>query len=339
MSRCDSPIFIVGTPRSGTTLTAKILGRHSAVFMPGETHYFPDIYAKSNLIGDLDRAESREDLFQRLLNIYARYNEPEDQRRIDKLLSSDVLKQRLKEHLSDYKNAFDVFMTIQMESEGKERWGNNVPKDIFYIDEILEFYPDAKIVLCVRDIRGFLNSYKYKWKVTADDQAERLKSLYHPVITSLLWKSSMRLIPSIRKKIKQENLIIQRDEDLVTDFESSVKRLFDFIGEPFESSLLKVNYSNSSENKQTTGVYASSVEKWREKLSKEEVWISQKLAGAEMNSLGYDIEKTHANPVNILYLYITAPISLFIALRANRKNTGPILPYLLKRITSLLVKN
>ena len=39
------PVFIIGTPRSGTTLTAKILGRHSNIFMPGETHFFDDVYS------------------------------------------------------------------------------------------------------------------------------------------------------------------------------------------------------------------------------------------------------------------------------------------------------
>jgi len=47
-----NPIFVVGTPRSGTILTAKILGRHSHIFMPGETHFFDDIYSRRIELGN-----------------------------------------------------------------------------------------------------------------------------------------------------------------------------------------------------------------------------------------------------------------------------------------------
>ena len=36
----DSPIFVAGTPRSGTTLLQQIIGSHSEVAVPDETHYF-----------------------------------------------------------------------------------------------------------------------------------------------------------------------------------------------------------------------------------------------------------------------------------------------------------
>ena len=36
--------------------------------------------------------------------------------------------------------------------------------------------------LRIRDIRDFLKSYKGKWKITSDNEAGRLKKLYHPVM-------------------------------------------------------------------------------------------------------------------------------------------------------------
>jgi hypothetical protein len=50
----SAPIFIVGTPRSGTTLMARILGNHSILYRPGETHFMQDIYARRATIGDLE---------------------------------------------------------------------------------------------------------------------------------------------------------------------------------------------------------------------------------------------------------------------------------------------
>ena len=55
-SRLDAaPIFVLGMPRSGTTLTAKILGRHQKIFAlaPGETHYFHDVWSRRRELDDL----------------------------------------------------------------------------------------------------------------------------------------------------------------------------------------------------------------------------------------------------------------------------------------------
>ena len=38
MSMQERLIFLIGSPRSGSTLTARMLGAHSAIFAPPETH-------------------------------------------------------------------------------------------------------------------------------------------------------------------------------------------------------------------------------------------------------------------------------------------------------------
>ena len=86
MDKCANqkkPIFIVGTPRSGTTLAAKILGHHSNVFMPGETHFFDDIFSNSTEFGSLKYSDSINKVSVRLFDLYGRYYEPDDQQRIE----------------------------------------------------------------------------------------------------------------------------------------------------------------------------------------------------------------------------------------------------------------
>ncbi len=83
------PIFVVGTPRSGTTLTARILNRHSRIFMPGETHFFDDVYSRRREFGSIQTANARSEISNQLVTLYERYNEPADQQRID-LLFNDV---------------------------------------------------------------------------------------------------------------------------------------------------------------------------------------------------------------------------------------------------------
>jgi len=335
-----APIFIVGTPRSGTTLVARILGKHPNIFMPGETHFFFDIHAKRKQYGDLaSDIVARKAVTERLLSIYRRYNEPNDQLRVDRMTDTTDFAEQLINACRSYEEIFSKFMQLQMLSEGKRRWGNNAPKDIFYIDEILTFYPDAKIIVCARDIRDFLDSYKNKWKATVSDQEQRIKKLYHPIVTSLLWKASMRTVLSIQIKVAKDNIMLIPYEKLVTETEYTVKKLCDMINEKYQPDMLNIDFSNSSDKKNQSGVYASSVGKWVQRLSPEEAWLAQKIAKREMQQWGYQAEKLKINPVKLTGLLLSMPFSMRRALLANKQNTGPVLPYLTRRISSLMSRS
>lgn len=340
MGKCKqvvkAPIFVVGTPRSGTTLTAKILGKHSRLFMPGETHFFDDIYARRGDLGDTSDPLAIKKIVDRLQSIYDRYFELPDQQRVNELFSDPVALEQLKRPHSDYKEVLSCFMEIQMRHEGKQRWGNNVPRDIFNVDDILSLYPDAKFVVCIRDVRDFMLSYKGKWRVTGDAHTERLKQLYHPVVTSILWKSSMRLLPAIQKKIPTDNLIIIRYEELVTNPVDVVQKICELVGEEFEPAMLDVDTHNSSNRSESKGIFSTSVERWRTELSPDEIAVAQWLTTLELTTLGYPLERVAANPLKVIGIFAATPFALWKALRANAGTRGPLLPYLLRRISSLV---
>lgn len=332
----NRPIFVVGTPRSGTTLMAKILNRHSRIFMPGETHFFLDIYAQRKQLGELPEKSAADKVWSRLVSLYRRYNEPADQQRIEKIIANPALNERIKAGLDGYRNAFATFMDVQAEVENKMRWGNNAPKDLFYVDDILDFYPDAYFIVCIRDPRDFLKSYSGKWKVTAGTEVERLKRLYHPVITSMLWKTSMRRVIAIRNKVSSDRLIEVPYEALVSGAEPVLRRICAFLGEEFEPGMLDVTFSNSSDQNTRSGIYSASVASWKGQLSAEEIWITQKITEAEMLTFCYATEPVRVNPLRLTALLVSTPWALWRALQANRANTGPILPYLMRRIGCLL---
>lgn len=338
MAGIDSqrPVFVMGTPRSGTTLTARILNRHPNIFMPGETHFFLDVYAQRAQLGELPDKTAVEKVWSRLASLYGRYNEPADQQRMETLLADPAKRERLKASLSSYRTALTALMTLQAEHEGKVRWGNNAPKDLFYVDDILEFYPDACFIVCIRDPRDFLKSYRGKWRATADSEVDRLKRLYHPVVTTMLWKASMRRVEVIRGIIPAGQMYELHYEELVSKPERVIPQLCAFIGEQFYPDMLDVNFSNSSDQAATSGIYSASVDSWKGQLSPEEVWIAQKLAGTEMAVFGYKLENMQVNLARLVVLLASTPWALLRALRANRANTGPIIPYLMRRLGGLL---
>ncbi|MDV7391231.1 sulfotransferase, partial [Arthrospira platensis SPKY1] len=55
----DRPIFIVGAPRSGTTLLQYMLRSHPEISLPtGESHFLVPLYRDQNAYGDLSRVEN-----------------------------------------------------------------------------------------------------------------------------------------------------------------------------------------------------------------------------------------------------------------------------------------
>jgi hypothetical protein len=334
----NPPIFIVGAPRCGTTLTARILGRHPRIFMPGENHFFEDIYARRQELGPPDTAAARTEIMERLSTLYGRYNQNEDQERIDKLLADPDIRKQLNASFSGYRSILDAFMQVQLQATPKSRWGNNTPKDLFHVDEILSFYPDARFIVCVRDVRDFLLSYKDRWKVTTSGHRARLRELYHPMITSLLWKSSMRQVAALSHRIPAGNMVISKYEDLVRDPAHAVQRMCACIGEKFEPDMLNISTHNSSDPTRRTGIFTSSVSRWRGRLTNEEAFLAQWLTRNELSGLGYRQARIEISPVKLAAILAASPHALIKALAANKDKRGPLIPYLVKRTAALLSK-
>jgi len=330
----SSPIFIVGAPRSGTTLTARILNGNSKIFMPGETHYYDDIYSRFHTKKELSFTD-RADIADRLFTLYGRFNEPADQARVNDLFTKESIESKLTDSFVDLRSLFVWFMEIQMRHENKCRWGNNVPRDLFNLHIIFDMFPDAKVIACIRDPRAFLVSYMKKSSATSVDQAKRIGALYHPVLTSLLWKANCAEIERSLSVYGLEKVYLQKYECLVSEPEKTVRELCDFIGAEFESDMLNVHHSNSSHGRPNKGIYVSSVDKWKTCDAGEDLYICQQLLEERMQAMGYSKEALKINFVRLAYSYLTFPFAALRAIIANRSHQGPLIPYLMKRIASL----
>jgi hypothetical protein len=325
-----SPVFVVGPPRSGTTLTARLLGALPGLFMPGETHFLEDIYRRP--AGKADLRQRLPYVLTGLRTLYGRFNEPADQRRIDTLWEAGAFERQLS-RCRTYREIFEAFMSLQAASAGKGRWGNQVPRDVFELDTILEMFPDARVVACIRDPRDFLVSYRDKWTISAE--GARLRRLYHPVLTSYLWKASARAILDGQSRFGSA-IHLLRYEDLVGEPDSHLRQLCAFIGEEFDPRVLHTQFSNSSTGERFTGIATRSAGRWSADLPAEDAYFAQKICGPVMERFGYTPVKLSPDRLQVARIALATPARAIGALSANRSKRGSTLPYLVRRIRALV---
>jgi hypothetical protein len=333
MSR--DPIFVVGTPRSGTTLTARILGNHPAIFMPGETHFMEDIFARRRQLGDPADRIAHERVVERLRTLYGRFYERRDQHRIEALFARSEFVEAL-DSAHSYRDLLDTFMRWQMTVEGRRRWGNQVPRDLFELDRLFEFYPDARVVACIRDPRDFLLSYRDRWKIDVPaEHEERLRKLYHPVLTSILWRTSMAALDAALKRY-DSSILVSRYSKLVTEPERQVKAICAFVGEEFFPAMLDVGSYASSAGTEERKIFASSVGRWRNHLPPSDAAVAQRVCSRYMPKFGYLTEPVRANPLTVAGHVLGTPFAAWQAIAVNARVRGPLLPYLAKRLGKLI---
>jgi len=286
----NMPIFIVGAPRSGTTLLAQILSNHPNIFIFNESLFYDFIVSKQ-----LEHKPKKE-----MINlIYGHLSYRIDMRMSGKgecsnrfgcrLPSKEAanIKCEFREMIATYDNnithreIFRGFLTIVAKNMGSIRWGEKTPNHVFSLDRIIKDFPQAKVINIVRDPIAFLKSYKFAWRQTGGKKES--KNIYHPIISSLLWLRSIKAFEKAITITNSSNSFFEiRYEDLVDDTEATIKKVCEFLGEPFVEEMLFINGSNTSFRKRY------------ETLPGWEVGICEKICTGSMRKYRYT-EKRQSN--------------------------------------------
>jgi hypothetical protein len=279
------PVFIVGAPRTGTTLVKEILNRHPEIHLFDEVHFFERVWDDREHLGDLSSPMSQAAAIHRIREIVAHFGSDKD---VLNTLTTGEYKRRLIEAGRKYRNLFRILLEEGAQRNGATIWGDSSPQDILYLDQLTKWYPDARIVVLVRDPRAFLASYKNYYRRGVESYRER----YNPIPVSMLWRSYLQALFEAEERPWAEAVHRVRYEDLVDDPESVVRGLCDHVGVPFDPAMLDVESSNSSfvpagETRTARGIVSSSRERWRTELTPTEIWLGERVFARERERLGY----------------------------------------------------
>lgn len=129
----NTPFFIVGCPRSGTTLLSVLLDRHTRLCVPPETAFFDEIAPHL-----LHNNETLPEILR-------------DWRRLGELnLDPEMILSRLS-HRQSCGRVLEVILGLYAEAMGKVRCGEKTPQHLRHVPEILQEFPDAKVICMMRD--------------------------------------------------------------------------------------------------------------------------------------------------------------------------------------------
>jgi hypothetical protein len=274
-----SPIFIIGAPRSGTTLLRNLLYSHPNLFFRGETHFIPDYY---RAFGDPQSPAQARRLARRIVNLdwMRRWEEPFD---VDALARQP-----------SYAGMIDCLFRQVAQKEGAGRWGDKTPQNVLHVSTLLEIFPKAQFIHIVRDGR---------------DAALSLKKAHFGPTTLygaiLYWQRMVRAGIQAAKVVPRDQFLGVKYEDLLDHPREELEKICTFLYESFVDAMLSPTFISLRHRKIIFKEFApshsddkvivnSNKEKWRSSLTREEQELCEHLTGKELHYFNYPL-------VNISY--------------------------------------
>lgn len=270
----NSPFFIFGCPRSGTSLLSTMLGTHPRLAIPYESHLYDSIYPIVQRYSDPCRQSVRTRLVSEILR-------SEHIRRWTPLPSLPETLEAI--HRDDFHGIVEGVMRAWAQSQGKARWGEKTPQHTLCWRTISAGFPGLQVIHLIRDGRDVALSYK-----TAFFGPKHVYSL------ARRWLEYLSAAEEARASLGDQAFLQVRYEDLVSDPEQELRRICSFLGEEFAPSMLasyqdKRTYHADQRNARNLRlpVMSHNSGKWRTEMTAREVRIFEALAGASLVRYAY----------------------------------------------------
>jgi tetratricopeptide (TPR) repeat protein len=228
----ESPIFIVGLPRTGTTLTDRILSSHSLVSSGGEPPALADAITAA-----VDRRAPPGSL--------------------DWLGFAAALA-----NLDGPGIAADYLLRMQARRGERPRFTDKQPANFFYCGLIFRAFPNARIVHVTRHpLAACYAIYKARFR-------DRAYAFSYDLDELGAFYVAYRRLMSHWHEVLPGRILDLAYEDIVTALEPTTRRLLDYAGLPFEAACLEFHRNPSSTGTASAvqvrrPLYDSSLQEWR----------------------------------------------------------------------------
>ena len=273
----SSGYFILGYPRSGTTLFRAMLNSHSQIAIPFESFVILDYARNINRdYNDLLTLNDREQLVKDLLNSKG-ISEWEP-----KVYREDIIIERCADYSSTIREIFDTYA----KKCGKLIWCDKTPSYTPDLHILNELFPSSKFIHIIRDGRDVAASIlRQPW-----GQYSMIKILED-------WNQIVNCTRKMGRMLGKERYLEIRFEDLVSSPEVILRSVLEFMDLPFEESVLRKKGGNTNTllpqrsmnyhtnlSKQPDSGFAY---KWQKELSRTDQVLCSIIAKDLFSEIGY----------------------------------------------------
>jgi hypothetical protein len=282
-TRADTPVFVGGCPRSGTTLLRTMLNSHPGLAVPQETRFLVDAYRLRRRWGDLSDTANR-----RRLAEWVTGGKRSQAARLSRDL--DELLERMVASPPTLGSVLGAGFLVYAESGGKPRWGDKRPSFVLNLDAVFAMVPDAQYINMVRDPRAAVASIRRIGN-------RRKVGWYEDglVAGTEVWERSQRAADRWRRRLPARQFFELRYEDLVADPEGALGPVVEFLGLDPGGLEAMLRFHEAADIKSrrmhrlvAKPVTTAAVRKWEKQLADEEVAFVEDALGSRMRRYGYE---------------------------------------------------
>jgi hypothetical protein len=205
-----SLVFLIGAPRSGTTLTARMLGAHPDVYAPAEPHLMPPL-------------------------AHLGFHERVDQAPYDPVITQIGLREFVatlpdgeRDWLDGLRRLTDHLYERSRSASGRRIYLDKTPAYALVLDFLTKLYPQARYVVLTRHPLAIWSSYVDSF-FDGDAAAAHARN---PILE--------RYVPAIARLLRERRvpLLHVRYEELVRDPEKHLREICAFIGIAFDPRMI-----------------------------------------------------------------------------------------------------
>jgi hypothetical protein len=316
----NTPFFIIGAGRSGTTLLRLILAGHSRLHIPPETRFVRPLVRELPLTGELTQSQ-----IDRAMTIMT-----EDYRWPDMdIAAGDLRRWTMNLRSPRLVDIIDLVYRQHLERTGKSRFGDKTPIYFEIVPQLAALYPGAKFIHVIRDGRDvaisridldwdrYYDRGRFEWTLAMAKRREYLTSPY------------------------AGQVLEARYESLVSKLEETVREVCAFLDEEFEPAMLDWQQKTALiparerhiHRKLVRGASSAYIAVWRDRLSALECFAIEACLYQDLERLRYQLRFSHPMWRPLLHatgglLHATAPWLERSVRSLKRRNLLPNTIYL-----------
>ncbi len=269
--------FIVGCPRSGTTMVQQALNRHSQIVVPPETKYFFSFFG------------------------HPRKQQARHVERINADLDVNLSKPARQVSSVDEGRAFYDLMARQYVGRHARKdvvfFGEKTPEHTGLLPSVRRLFPAAKILVLYRDGRDVASSLSRMPWMSSD--------LY---VNFVVWMYYNRVVRE-EQRSGHPNLYFARYEDIVTDPEREFRAILRFLGADYEPAVATGHGNREGvperemawKSRALQPITTGRIGVFRRELTADQVEILERLGREALPALGYPLLTDGERPLSAAF--------------------------------------